>query len=279
MASPCLDRKPARPIPAPGPAPAHTVTPDLEVGDDTHVVVERSTATTREGPSGFGLRKIALLAGLEHQELDELAARCAWRTYRAGQTVISRESRDRDVYLVVSGTVRVTTYAMSGRQTTFRDVGEGDSFGELAAIDGNPRSADVVATYEALLASMTPGVFRNLLRDKPALAERVLARMCGLVRQLSERLLDLSTLDVRSRLIAELLERTRASRTAGNVAIIDPAPKHADLASQVSTYREQVTRELSALAKLGILERTGRALVVRDLARLTRLAAAARGRA
>ena len=275
MASPCLDRKTTRPIPPPSLA----VTPSFEDGDDTHVMDERPTPTTRDGPSGFGLRKITLLAGLAHHELDELAARCAWRTYRAGQTVISRESKDRDVYLIVSGTVRVTTYAMSGRQTTFRDVGEGDSFGELAAIDGNPRSADVVAVNEAILASMTPGVFRNLLRDEPAVAERVLARMCDLVRQLSERLVDLSTLDVQNRLIAEVLKLARGGRVEGNVAIIDPAPKHADLASQVSTYREQVTRELSALARVGVLERAGRALVVRDLAQLTRLAAAARGRA
>lgn len=240
-------------------------------------MLERSTPMTGEGPSGFGLRKIALLAGLAQHELDGLAARCAWRTYRAGQSVISRESKDRDVYLVVSGTVRVTSYAISGRQTTFRDVGEGDSFGELAAIDGSPRSADVVAVTEALLASMNPGVFRNLLHDKPAIAERVLARMCGLVRQLSERLVDLSTLDVQTRLNGELLKLARAGRIHGNVATIDPAPKHADLAGQVSTYREQVTRELSALAKVGILERAGRALVVRDLARLARLVAAARG--
>jgi CRP/FNR family transcriptional regulator, cyclic AMP receptor protein len=240
-------------------------------------MLERSTPMTGEGPSGFGLRKIALLAGLAQHELDGLAARCAWRTYRAGQSVISRESKDRDVYLVVSGTVRVTSYAISGRQTTFRDVGEGDSFGELAALDGSPRSADVVAVTEALLASMNLGVFRNLLHDKPAIAERVLARMCGLVRQLSERLVDLSTLDVQTRLNGELLKLARAGRIHGNVATIDPAPKHADLAGQVSTYREQVTRELSALAKVGILERAGRALVVRDLARLARLVAAARG--
>jgi len=254
MNAPWPDRE-SRPL-VPGAAPEHPI------------------PQVRDGPSSLGLRKIALLAGLPAEALDALAARCAWRTYRAGQHVISRASRDRDVYLVVSGTVRVTTYAASGRQTTFRDVKAGDSFGELAAIDGRPRSADVVAVEDALLASMAPGMFWDLLRDQPALAERVLARMSGLVRALSERLVDLSTLDVRNRLVAELLRR---GRVEGNVAIIDPAPKHADLASQVSTYREQVTRELSALARIGLIERAGRTLVVRDLARLARHVASARG--
>ena len=107
----------------------------------------------------------------------------------------------------------------------------------------------------------------------------MLARVSGLVRQLSERLVDLSTLDVHNRLDAELLELARAGRSEGNVAIIDPAPRHADLASRISTYREQVTRELSALVRAGILERAGRTLVVRDVARLARLVAAARGSA
>ena len=255
MDAPCVDRE----------------SPPLIPG----IAFERSAPQAR--PSSLGLRKIELLAGLPAAALDELATRCAWRTYRAGQHVISRASRDRDLYLVVSGTVRVTTYAASGRQTTFRDVDAGDWFGELAAIDGHPRSADVVAVADALLASMAPGVFWKLLRDQPTVAERLLARMSGLVRQLSERLVDLSTLDVQNRLIVELLGLARAGRVEGNVAFIDPAPKHADLASRVSTYREQVTRELASLARTGILERAGGALVVRDLARLARLAASARG--
>jgi hypothetical protein len=57
----------------------------------------------------------------------------------------------------------------------------------------------------------------------------------------------------------------------GNRARIDPAPRHADLASQVSTYREQVTRELSALAKAGVIGKDGKALLVLDVARLERL--------
>jgi len=261
MAFPDLDRQATRFIPTPA-APAEGPTPPAN-----------------ERPSSLGLRKVALLAGLAPADLDELAARCAWRRYRAGQYVISRESRERDVFLVVAGVVRVTTYALSGRQTTFRDVRAGEAFGELAAIDGRPRSADVVAVEDAVLASLAPGLFRDLLRDRPSVAERVLVGICGLVRELSERLVDLGTLDVRNRLIAELLKRARAGRTEGNAAIIDPAPRHADLASRVSTYREQVTRELSSLARVGLIERAGRALVVRDLARLARLADAARGRA
>jgi len=219
-------------------------------------------------PSSLGLRSIALLAGLAPEKLETLARECVWRNYAAHQRIIARDDGDRDVYLIVSGRVRVTTYSAAGRQVTFRDFVPGEHLGEVAAIDGMPRSADVVALESSLLASVPPASFRRLLRDEPVVAERLLRGFAGLVRRLSERVIDLSTLGVHQRLHAELLRLAREAGVRGNRARIEPAPKHADLASQVSTYREQVTRELSALAKAGILGKDGRALMVLDVARL-----------
>ncbi len=222
-------------------------------------------------PSSLGLRGIALLEGLSAERLEALARICAWRNYRAGKRIISRAAADRDVHLIVSGRVRVTTYSAAGRQVTFRDIAAGELFGEVAAIDDMPRSADVVALESALTASMPPAAFRKLLREEPAVAERVLRRLASLVRRMSERVIDLSTLGVHNRIHAELLRLARESGVKQNIARIDRAPKHADMASQVSTYREQVTRELSALAKAGIIRRDGRALLIRDVRRLETL--------
>jgi CRP/FNR family transcriptional regulator, cyclic AMP receptor protein len=222
-------------------------------------------------PSSLGLRSIGLLAGLSPERLETLAHQCAWRHYEAGQWIISRDAADRDVYLLVSGRVRVTTYSAAGRQVTFRDFGPGEFFGDVAAIDGEPRSADVLALDNTLLASISPAAFSRLLRDEPIVAERLLRRLASLVRRLSERVIELSTLNVEHRIHAELLRLAREAGVARNAARIDPAPKHADIASQISTYREQVTRELSVLARAGILGKDGRALVVRDVERLERM--------
>jgi CRP-like cAMP-binding protein len=173
----------------------------------------------------------------------------------------------------------VTTYSAGGRQVTFRDIGAGEYFGEVAAIDGERRSADVVALESTLVASMPAAVFWRLLREETAVAERILLRLARLVRGLSERVIDLSTLGVQNRIHGELLRLAREAGAAGNTARIDPAPKHAEIASRVSTYREQVTRELSALVKLGILERGDHALVIRDVAALERLVEEVRGAA
>jgi CRP-like cAMP-binding protein len=230
-------------------------------------------------PSSLGLRNVALLVGLSAERLDALARECAWRTCAPEQQIISREADDRDLYLIVAGRVRVTTYSAGGRQVTFRDIGAGEYFGEVAAIDGERRSADVVALESTLVASMPAAVFWRLLREETAVAERILLRLARLVRGLSERVIDLSTLGVQNRIHGELLRLAREAGAAGNTARIDPAPKHAEIASRVSTYREQVTRELSALVKLGILERGDHALVIRDVAALERLVEEVRGAA
>jgi len=230
-------------------------------------------------PSALGLRGIALLEGLSTASLEALARECAWRNFAAGQRIISRDAKDRDVYVVVSGRARVTTYSAAGRQVTFRDLGAGEFFGDIAAIDGEPRSADVVALESSLVASMAPAVFWRVLREQPDVAERALRGLASLVRRLSERVIDLSTLGVQNRIHADLLRRAQLAGVSGNTARIDPAPKHADIASQVSTYREQVTRELSALAKAGVLGKEAGVLIVRDVARLERLVEEVRGTA
>jgi len=205
--------------------------------------------------------------------LKQLAAQCGWRRYAAGHRVISRQAPGQDVYLIISGRVRVTSFSASGRQVTFRDIPAGDWFGDFAAIDGLSRSADIVALESALIATMPPGIFRNLLHTHPAVCDRMLNRLVTSVRELTERVFDLSTLGVQNRVHAELLRLAREAGIRGNTARLDPAPKHTELASQVSTYREQVTRELSALVKQGLIERSGRALVITNVASLEKIVA------
>ncbi len=212
-----------------------------------------------------------ILQGLSQQRLEILAAQCAWRTVEPGQVIVARNGSDRDVHFVVSGRVRVTSFSAGGKQVTFRDEEAGEMFGDLAAIDGQPRSADVLALDSVLVASLTPEAFRELIAAETLVRERVLQRLAGLVRLLSERVIELSTLGVQNRIHAELLRLARASGATGTQARIEPAPKHADIASQVSTYREQVTRELSALTKQGLLAKQGNALLLLDVPRLERM--------
>jgi CRP/FNR family cyclic AMP-dependent transcriptional regulator len=226
--------------------------------------------------STLGLKQVRMLQGLPQERLEILASRCNWRRVEPGQVIVARNSPDRDVHFVVSGRVRVTSFSAGGKQVTFRDQDAGEMFGDLAAIDAKPRSADVLALDSVLVASLTPEHFRELIATEPLVQERVLQRLAGLVRLLSERVIELSTLGVQNRIHAELLRIARQAGQPGNRVRIDPAPKHADIASQVSTYREQVTREFSALTRQGLLEKDGTAIVLTDVERLERIVAEVR---
>ncbi|MDM0016789.1 Crp/Fnr family transcriptional regulator [Variovorax saccharolyticus] len=227
--------------------------------------------------SSLGLQQIALLQGLPAERLDRLAQCCQWRSLPAGMPVLLRSERKSDVYFLVSGALRVTSYAANGRQVTFRDPQEGEHFGDISAIDGQPRSADVVTLKPSVVASLDREDFLALLRDEPVVAERVMRGLAALVRQLSDRVIDLSTLGVQNRVHAELLRLARLAGVDFNRARLEPVPTHAELASRIGTNREQVTRELNALRRDGLLAKEGKALLVPDVARLAALVAEVRG--
>lgn len=220
-----------------------------------------------------GLRGVRLLEGLDTPTLERLAGALDWRRFQAGQQVITRNAPDRDVYLVIAGKVHVVAFSTSGKQITYREMGAGDHFGELSAIDGRARSADVIALEDSLLAIMSQSTFRDLLACHEALRERMLRGLVAFVREMTDRVFELSTLGVRNRVHAELLRLARRAGVSGNVARISPAPTHGDIASRVSTYREQVTRELSLLVAQGVIAREGACLVVLDVVRLENLVA------
>jgi TolB-like protein/class 3 adenylate cyclase/CRP-like cAMP-binding protein len=233
----------------------------------------------RKGPAKPGLRMSALLGlqktdlfkGLDSYALREIAAQCKWTRCKRNQVVIHRDGTDRDVYFVIAGQVRVTALAGRGRRIIFRDLAAGEVFGEHSAIDGRARFDDVAALRESLLASMSPEAFRAILANHASVRERLLRRLTGSVRELTDRLLELGAQPVQRRTWVELLRLARLAGIEGNRARVDPAPTHKDIASRVGTSREQVTRELSRLVREGLLARSGRGLLLHDVAALERL--------
>ena len=220
----------------------------------------------------LGLQKVELFKGLDTASLREIAQQCTWTRYKASATVIRRDDSDRAVHFVISGLVRLAAPAARGRTLTLRDVAAGDMFGEHSAIDGRGHFADVLAVRESLVASMSAEAFRGLLASHPTVRERLLRRLAGSVRELGQRLLELGARRVGDRVLGELVRMAYAAGIAANSARIERAPHHREIADRVGTGRSEVTRELSRLARQGLIERQGRALVLRDVAALERLA-------
>lgn len=223
------------------------------------------------GGSGFALERIEIFRDLDPREIERLTQRVNWRNYQANQQIIGHQEISTDVYFMVSGTVRVILFSSAGKEVAFRDIHAGECFGEFAAIDGAPRSANVIALTDVMIGSVSAETFRTILLEFPPVSMALLRYMTGLVRSLSERIFEFSTLAVKNRIHSELLRLARENQPEGNTANISPAPTHADIASRISTHREAVTRELNEMTKNGLLNRDGRTLVVSDMEKLERL--------
>lgn len=193
------------------------------------------------------------------------------RTVRAskGRTIYSVRAQATDVFFVAEGEVQVLLYSVAGREVAINRLGPGGSFGQLAAIDGLPRSASIVAATDVRLRVIDRRDFLSVLEASPQAALWVARRLCADVRRLSERVFELSALNVQARLHCELWRLARGARTKAYT--IHPAPTHAELASRIGANREAVSREMGALAKMNIVRQQGRSLEFLDLEELGRV--------
>lgn len=214
---------------------------------------------------------VELFSPLSSEQRAAIAAKCRWRQIGAHSQILGYLDDTDDVYFVTEGRVRVAVYSASGREVSFRDVGAGEFFGEFAALDPAPRSANVITLTETVVAIMPAETFRDLIRTWPSISLALLRHMTRLVRLYSERVIEFSTLGVKNRVHAELL-RLAMEHAAGTPAVlIRPAPTHAELAARIATHREAVTRELNDLARRGVIELKRGAIMVFDMERLAEL--------
>ena len=210
------------------------------------------------------LKGIELFGPLDSADREKIEARCQWRRCAPQEQIIDQYSDSRDVFFVVEGAVRIVIFSLSGREISFDDIKAGGMFGELAAIDGAPRSANVVALTDTLVALMPPDVFRQTLGDHPDISWSIMTRLVQIVRGSTDRIMDLSTLGANNRVMAELLREARPNVSDDNTAAISPIPIHSDMASRASTTRETVARVMSEMTKKNLVKRQKDALLILD---------------
>jgi CRP-like cAMP-binding protein len=216
------------------------------------------------------LGRIPLFRSLTPEAVRRLDTQCVWRRTKARNCVIDYKDGGTSLFFVTHGQVRVLIRA-GGREVILRDIRDGEYFGELAAIDGLPRSAAIVAVTDAVIAEMPPAVFRGLVHEHPDVCDQLLVLLASQIRMLANRVNEQGTLDVRARIYAELLRLSRPAPDGEARAVISPPPTHVEIAARVSSRREAVTRELKSLERAGLLERRRGALILLDTAQLAQL--------
>ncbi len=219
-------------------------------------------------PAGL-IGRIELFSGLDAAGISDVSANVKWREYAPGSEVFSFREKSDEVYLVGSGRVRVTAFSSSGREIAYEDLGAGHVFGELAAIDGMPRTAGVIALEKSVIGAMSARAFRELTSRYPSIASAALSRLARMVRALADRVYRDGALDVRDRVRLEVLRMARQHAAGRDEAVVPDFPTHAEIASRIDTHREAVSRELSALARMGVIRQRGRILTVTGIGRLS----------
>ena len=217
------------------------------------------------------LSGITLFACLSPQELIRIEQCCHWHRFKRNDSIVERACENRDVFFIVEGKVEIINHSLSGRPIAYAELGPGQFFGELAAIDGEPRSAGVMAKSDSRLASMPPDRFLELMREHPEVALQVMRRLAAVIRLCDERIMDLATLGAMQRILVELLRAASPDPITPGSWMIYPVPPQRETAMKAATTRETVARVFTQLEEDGLIRRKGRSLYLRDRAELERL--------
>jgi CRP/FNR family cyclic AMP-dependent transcriptional regulator len=209
------------------------------------------------------LAGIKLFKGLEI-DLELFEARANWRRFDPEEVLVDFDEPSTDVYFLLSGEVRVLMRTASGKEVILHEMRPGDLFGELAALDGVPRSANVTALTRGEACVMPASVFKELLFSHQPVAERLFCLMASRIRELNARFMEQTVLDLRHRLYSELLRLSTPRQDRSGERVITPPPFHHIVAARIGCRREQITREFTMLTQEGLIERTRGALILRQ---------------
>jgi len=215
------------------------------------------------------LRRLAVLRDATGDSLRHVAAAASWRTYHPGGLILDFGDASSEVWFVLEGSVRILVRTPTGRELILADIPAGGMFGEIAAIDGAPRTAGAVALAPSRLCAMPAAAFLDAACSTPAACRALLRHVTGVLRRQSKRLVEREALPVRLRIHAELLRLSRRRRDKdgqlrGDEWVISPPPRHHILAARIGTRREAVSRELAELARNGVIARERGGIVIRQ---------------
>lgn len=211
------------------------------------------------------LRRTPLFANLTPKEMQALANRVSMRHFHAGEMLFTEGDPCLGLFVVAAGSVRIFKLSPAGREQILAVEGPGNSFAELPVFDGGnyPASASALGDTELLFISRKD--FQNFCREHPDVGLKVIAVVGSRLRRLVEIIEELSFTTVRQRLIAVILRLAEQGKPAKEGLTLQMTLSHQELAAELGTVRELVSRNLSRLQAEGFLLVDGRRIVIKDL--------------
>src|SRR5262249_49117627 len=212
------------------------------------------------------LSKVSLFSGLSESEMAFLSKRVVQRHYTAGEIVFNESDPCAGLYVVASGHIRIFKTSASGREQVLSLDGPGSSVAELPVFDGGDYPASVAAIENATLLFVSKQDFQELCLTHPQVALKVLRVVGARLRRLVGIIEELSFTTVRHRLASFLIRLANQQGVKNNDQIeINLPDNNQEIASQIGTVRELVSRNLSRLQSEQLIEVQGRRILIRDL--------------
>ena len=209
------------------------------------------------------LAKVSIFNGLDGTALENLGDKLKVVTFAKDGVIVSQDDPGDSMFIIKKGRVKVVLYGDSGREVILSILREGDFFGEMSLLDGQPRSANVIATIESEMLVLSRDDFVEHLEAQPGTALNILAAMSHRLRHADEVIGNLALLDVYGRVARVLIGLASSDgQTTDEGVVIKERPTQQDLASMIGTSRETVSRVLGEFQRRGFLSMQGKKILL-----------------
>ena len=211
------------------------------------------------------LQSVSLFWDLTEEELGYISVKMVSKNYDAGQIILLEASEGEQCFFVTEGSVKITRLSKKGREAILAILSDGDFFGEMSLLDGEFRSANVVALDDTEVLTLNRNDFLLVLKNYPQIAIRLLKEMATRLRKSDRQIASLSLSDAEKRIAMCILRIAdeKGVIKKGQVSI-PKIPIQQDIANMSGTSRETVSRALKLLVKEGFIQRNGKELIIYD---------------
>ena len=209
------------------------------------------------------LKTVSLFWDLNKIELGYISDKMVSKKFENGNLIFLEESEGKNLFFVVEGSVKVTRLSKDGREVILAMLNAGDFFGEMSLLDGEARSANVIALEKTEVLSLNRDDFLVVLHQYPKIAIQLLKEMTSRLRKSDRQIMSLSLSDAEKRIALCIVRFADEQGIIKNGQVTIPKiPIQQDIANMAGTSRETVSRAMSLLTEEKYIERNGKELKI-----------------
>ena len=209
------------------------------------------------------LESVPIFSDLSKSDLTKISDRMTHRKFTKNQMILLEDDLGQTFFVIATGSVKITRLSDDGREVILAMLGESDFFGEMSLLDGDGRSANVVALEESEVLTLARNEFLDILEQYPKISISLLEELTNRLRKSDQQIESLSLSDVEQRIGITLIRLAEELGTIKQGSVkIKNLPFQQDIANMAGTSRETVSRTFKLLEEKGLLSRQGRLLVI-----------------